>query len=52
MSFSDSFFMHTRQSRLIFRNLRGTLVTLGIVDDFAPWRILTHEYCLKYRVEK
>jgi hypothetical protein len=49
MSFQDIYFMPTEKSRVIFRNLRFTLVRLNIWTSNAPiMREDTHRFCMKY----
>lgn len=52
MSFEDRYFAKTEESRIIFRNLRFTLVRLGIwTDDKQIMRKDTHNYCLKWAIK-
>lgn len=49
MSFEDIFFNSTEESRVIFRNLRFTLVRFKIYPINKPiMRDDTHRFCLKY----
>lgn len=41
----------TEESRMIFRDLRGTFINLGLVPHWAPMRIETHHYCFKYALK-
>lgn len=49
MSFHDIYFNSTEESRVIFRNLRFTLVRFKIWTSNNPiMRDDTHRFCLKY----
>lgn len=49
MSLQDRYFMQTEESRIIFRNLRFTLVRFNIWTSNKPiYRDNTHRFCLKY----
>ena len=41
---------NTEESRLIFRELRGTVIRLGLLPHWSPDRMDTHLFCIYYKV--
>jgi hypothetical protein len=42
--------MITEESRYIFREMRNTICRLGLLTQWKPLMIQTHQFCKKYRV--
>jgi hypothetical protein len=41
----------TEKSRIIFRELRGTIIKFGIYDwPYGIARLHTHAYCIRYAI--